>query len=46
MKDPVCGMDVDTKKGAKKTYKGRTYHFCSPTCKWAFEKNPKQFLKR
>lgn len=45
-KDTVCGMDVDEKKSAKVNYKGKAYYFCSPTCKWAFEKNPKQFIKK
>lgn len=44
-KDPVCGMDVDENKAAKTKYKGKTYYFCSPTCQWAFESNPQQFLK-
>ncbi len=45
VKDPVCGMSVDEKKAAKMGYKGKTYYFCSATCQFAFEKNPKQFAK-
>ena len=44
-KDLVCGMEVDEKKVAKIKYKNKTYYFCSPTCQWAFESNPKQFIK-
>ena len=44
-KDLVCGMDVDEKKASKLKHKGKVYHFCSPTCKWAFKENPRQFLK-
>lgn len=44
-KDLVCGMEVDEKKAAKKEFEGRAYYFCSPTCEWAFEKNPGQFVK-
>jgi YHS domain-containing protein len=44
-KDPVCKMEVDEKKAAKKNYKGKIYYFCSPTCQWAFEENPEQFLE-
>ena len=44
-KDLVCGMEVDEKKAAKAQYEGKTYYFCSPTCQWAFNKNPKQFVK-
>ncbi|MFQ6020654.1 MAG: YHS domain-containing protein [Candidatus Aenigmatarchaeota archaeon] len=43
--DPVCGMKVDEKRAAKVKHKGKIYYFCSPTCQWAFEKNPKQFVK-
>lgn len=45
VKDPVCGMELGEKKAAKKSYKGKTYYFCSPSCQWAFEQNPKQFAK-
>ena len=45
-KDLVCGMDVDEKKAGKKDYKGKTYYFCNPSCQWAFEQNPEQFLKK
>lgn len=45
-KDPVCGMEVKEAGAAKTVYKGKTYYFCAPTCKWAFEKNPEQFLKK
>ncbi|MFQ6031378.1 MAG: YHS domain-containing protein [Candidatus Zixiibacteriota bacterium] len=45
-KDPVCHMQVDEKApAATSTYKGKTYYFCSPTCQWAFQQNPKKFLK-
>ena len=41
--DLVCGMEVDEKKAATLKHKGKTYHFCSPTCQMAFEQNPAQF---
>lgn len=44
-KDPVCKMNVDTKKADSMKHKGKAYFFCSPTCKWAFKSNPKQFVK-
>lgn len=44
-KDPVCGMDIDEKKAAKTVHEGKTYHFCSPTCKWTFDSDPKQFVQ-
>lgn len=43
-KDPVCGMQVEN-KGLKSVYGGKTYYFCNPACKWAFERDPKQFVK-
>ncbi len=43
-KDPVCGMKIDEKKAAAKSdYKGKTYHFCSISCKKAFDDNPAKF---
>lgn len=33
--DPVCKMQVDEKKAAATSaYKGTTYYFCAPGCKW------------
>jgi YHS domain-containing protein len=45
-KDPVCGMEVDEKKAAAKSeYKGKTYYFCAPGCKRAFDENPERYVK-
>jgi YHS domain-containing protein len=44
MKDPVCGMEVSEKNDAVE-HEGQIYHFCCASCRMAFEKNPKQFLK-
>ncbi len=44
-KDPVCGMEVDEKEAAAKSeYKGKTYYFCAPGCKKAFDENPEKYL--
>jgi YHS domain-containing protein len=44
VKDPVCGMNVDEKTGTLRSeYKGKTYYFCSQSCKEVFEKNPLRF---
>ncbi len=44
-KDPVCGMAVDAKKAAAtSTYKGKTYYFCSQSCKERFDQNPEAFI--
>ena len=43
-KDPVCGMEVDSKKAAgNSAYKGETVYFCSLKCKEKFDKEPEQF---
>jgi len=45
-KDPVCGMEVDEKKAAAKSeHMGKTYYFCAPGCKKAFDENPQKYLK-
>lgn len=45
--DPVCGMEVDEKTAAATSkYQGKTYYFCAPGCKTAFDKEPEKYLKR
>lgn len=40
-------MQVDENKAAGKTeYKGKTYYFCSATCKTTFEKSPDKYAKQ
>jgi YHS domain-containing protein len=43
--DPVCLMDVDPAT-ARYTleYAGRTFYFCAPACKKAFEREPTAYL--
>ncbi|MGH9868084.1 MAG: YHS domain-containing protein [Candidatus Polarisedimenticolia bacterium] len=42
--DPVCGMAVREDADARRTeYAGRTYYFCSESCRAAFEKEPERF---
>jgi P-type Cu+ transporter len=44
-KDPVCGINIEDKEAAGTTvYGGKTYFFCSPSCKEEFEKNPQAYL--
>ena len=42
-KDPICGMNVDSKKAGKKrlilSKKGKKYYFCSQRCKDKFSNN-------
>lgn len=43
--DPVCKMTVDEKTAKfKSEYKGKTYYFCAPGCKKAFEENPEDYM--
>ncbi|HWR54323.1 MAG TPA: efflux RND transporter periplasmic adaptor subunit [Bryobacteraceae bacterium] len=43
--DPVCGMEVEKESGAITTvYRGKTYWFCSKSCKADFEENPAKYL--
>jgi len=44
--DSVCKMWVDEKTAKyKSVYKGKTYYFCAPGCKIAFDENPEKYLK-
>lgn len=44
VKDPVCGMDVETATAAGHTdYNGQTYYFCGSGCKQKFDLNPEQY---
>ncbi|MCW3980350.1 MAG: YHS domain-containing protein [Candidatus Bathyarchaeota archaeon] len=46
-KDLVCGMDVDEKSAKFKTeHMGKTYYFCAPGCKKAFDSNPQKYIKK
>jgi YHS domain-containing protein len=45
-KDPVCGMEVDEKEApAKSQHMGKTYYFCAPACKKAFDENPSKYTQ-
>jgi Cu+-exporting ATPase len=43
--DPICKMKVDEKTAKwKSNYKGKTYYFCAPGCKAAFEAEPEKYV--
>jgi YHS domain-containing protein len=45
-KDFVCGMEIDRDKSAGSfDYQGKTYHFCSESCRDNFSKNPGSYIK-
>jgi YHS domain-containing protein len=47
VKDLVCDMMVDENKVTQKsTYNGKTYYFCSKSCKVQFDKDPEKFIKK
>lgn len=42
--DPVCLMDVDPQTARwTSQYNGRTYAFCAPACKKAFDRDPQAY---
>ena len=45
--DPVCRMEVDAARAAAShKYKGKTYYFCSPSCKDKFLQEPDKYAKK
>jgi Cu+-exporting ATPase len=45
-KDVVCGMQVAPPKAAGNSqYNGKTYYFCSKSCKTKFDAHPGQYAK-
>lgn len=44
--DPVCMMTVDPETAQwKSEFSGKTYYFCAPSCKRAFDKAPTAYVK-
>lgn len=45
VKDPVCGMDVDTEKSQLSLeHEGQTYWFCGKGCMLEFKDDPDKYL--
>jgi YHS domain-containing protein len=45
-RDVVCGMQIDPAKAAGTSeYQGKTYYFCSNSCKTKFDANPSPYAK-
>jgi Cu+-exporting ATPase len=43
-RDPVCGMTVDPEHAAARSeHDGRAYHFCSVSCREAFDREPTRY---
>ncbi|MFB3854386.1 MAG: YHS domain-containing protein [Vicinamibacterales bacterium] len=46
VKDPVCGMTVETASAKHKTtHDGKTYYFCSESCLEKFKADPAKYIK-
>ncbi len=45
-KDPVCGMDVDSDSAISAAHEGKTYSFCSESCRSKFRANPTDFVSK
>lgn len=46
VKDPVCGMTVDTDSAAATSrFEGETYYFCSTTCARQFDADPRRYAE-
>ncbi len=44
VKDPVCGMEIDTEKAfATREHMGHTYYFCSADCVAKFDADPHRY---
>jgi YHS domain-containing protein len=44
IKDPVCGINLDSMAPCKSTYAGRIHVFCCSTCKSRFDKEPGRYV--
>ncbi len=45
-KDPVCGMELSYLTAIDEVeYRGKTYYFCAPTCRNAFEEMPEAYVR-
>lgn len=45
VKDPVCGMSIQTEEAAGTSeFQGETFYFCSLICKEKFDSNPQKFF--
>jgi len=45
VKDPVCGMDVDSNNlKFQSVYNEKIYVFCSSYCKKSFDENPDKYI--
>lgn len=44
-KDPICGMEVNESEVSNKSeYEGKSYYFCSSSCKAEFDAAPEKYV--
>jgi len=46
VRDPVCGMEVESPSEYKIDYDGQTYEFCSPACQSKFQAEPEKYISK
>jgi len=47
VKDPVCGHTFsEGAAAAEYRHKGKTYYFCTPSCRDEFAANPRKYLDK
>ena len=46
IKDPVCGMFVDSQTSISSQHMGETFYFCSAACKGNFDKEPMKYMRK
>jgi len=46
VKDPVCGMTVDSSSSLRQTHNGKTYFFCSWRCRDRFNQDTASYLSQ
>lgn len=43
--DLVCEMEIETAGAISLAHDGKTYHFCSESCRQRFKEDPDKFIK-
>ena len=47
VKDPVCGMTIEQKDAVGSVHHGgKTYYFCSESCKGRFQQKPGDYMEK
>jgi len=47
LKDPVCGMEIEERDSViRRNHNGRTYFFCSFSCREVFDENPRKYSEK